>query len=200
MKFEQMILGLLSLRPFSGYELGKYLEQEGRFFRSNVHLSQIYRSLARMVDSGWVSYSVVENDGRPDAKIYQLTDLGEQELRDWITSPYTPPSRFQDPEFKARFLLGGPFGEDALIELVRIELSARRMQMKEDRGRNRDLGLLAPIGGVDESLVHRLAQLAHEHGSSALDQWIDWLETVLWELTSGAEGRAAASSTEGGIR
>lgn len=52
MKFQHVILGLLSWRPFSGYELGKHLEREGRFIRSKVHLSQIYRLLSRMVDSG----------------------------------------------------------------------------------------------------------------------------------------------------
>ncbi|TDD90596.1 PadR family transcriptional regulator [Saccharopolyspora karakumensis] len=90
-----MILGLLSWRPFSGYELGKHLEREGRFIRSKVHLSQIYRLLSRMVDSGWASYEVQANDGRPDSKIYRLTETGEPPLSE-------PPRRRCRPRTQPR--------------------------------------------------------------------------------------------------
>lgn len=200
MKFEQMVLGLLSWRPFSGYELGKYLEREGRFFRSTVHLSQIYRTLSRMVDSGSVSFTVAENAGRPDSKLYQLTDQGAQELREWVNSPYVPSARFQDPEFKARFLLGGPFGRDGLVKLVQTELDTRRAEVVQFRDRDRDFGLLAPIPGVDDSLVRRLTDLAHEHGVNAMDQWISWLETVLAEITDGSETWSGSNPVVGADR
>jgi PadR family transcriptional regulator, regulatory protein AphA len=184
MKFEHVILGLLSWRPFSGYELGKYLEREGRFLRSKVHLSQIYRLLARMVDSGWVAYEVQENDGRPDSKIYRLTEHGEQVLREWVASPYEPPSKFSDPEFHVRFRYGGPLDRDVLVRLVRTELDARKAQVSRYRDRDRSLGPMQPIDGVDETLARRLGDLAHEHGAAAMDLWIEWLERVLAELES----------------
>jgi PadR family transcriptional regulator, regulatory protein AphA len=182
MKFEHVILGLLSWRPFSGYELGKYLEREGRFLRSKVHLSQIYRLLSRMVDSGWVSYEVQENDGRPDSKIYRLTEDGERSLREWVASPYEPPSKFTDPEFNVRFHYGGPLDRAALLRLVRTELDTRKAQVSLYRNRDRSLGPMRPIDGVDEALAVRLGDLAHEHGAAAMDQWIEWLERVLVEL------------------
>jgi len=182
MKFEHVILGLLSWRPFSGYELAKYLEVEGRFLKNKVHLSQIYRLLARMVDSGWVAYEVSANDGRPDSKIYRLTDLGITVLRDWVASPYEPSTRFQDPEFMVRFSFGGPLDRTALLDLVRVELQTRRNQVARFRTRNRAIANLDPIDGVDVSLVQRLSDLGHEHGASAIDHWIAWLERVLAEL------------------
>jgi PadR family transcriptional regulator AphA len=182
MKFEHVILGLLSWRPFSGYDLAKYLEVEGRFIKNKVHLSQIYRLLARMVDSGWVSYRVSTNDGRPDAKIYQLTPLGAQILRDWVRSPYEPSTRFQDPEFMVRFNFGGPLDREALVRLVRTELDCRRTQVTRFRRRERHVRDLRPIDGVDAELVHRLSDLGHQHGAAAIDLWISWLERVLAEL------------------
>jgi len=188
MKFEYAILGLLSWRPFSGYDLAKYLEVEGRFLKNKVHLSQIYRLLARMVDSGWVAYEVSANDGRPDSKIYRLTDLGITTLRDWVRSPYEPSTRFQDPEFAVRFNFGGPLDRDALVELVRVELATRRSQVARFRTRDRTIADLDPIDGVDVSLVRRLSDLGHEHGASAIDHWIAWLERVLAELEQDQSG------------
>lgn len=182
MKFEHVILGLLSWRPFSGYELGKYLEREGRFIRTNVHLSQIYRVLARMVDSGWVYYEVSVNDGRPDSKIYRLTEDGERALLEWVATPYVPPSRFENPEFLVRFRYGGPLNRDALVRLVRTELDARRAQVALFRDRDRSIGELDPISSVDPGLVRRLGDLSHERGAAAVDAWIAWLERVLAEL------------------
>lgn len=186
MKFEYVILGLLALRPFSGYELGKYVEQEGRFLRSKVHLSQIYRLLARMVDSGWVYYEVSENDGRPDSKIYRLTAAGQAALRDWVESPYDPPSRFQDAEFMARFSFGGPLNRPVLLRLVRTELAARRAQVAKFRHRDRGVGRLDPIDGIDTVLSKRLSDLGHQQGTAAIDQWIGWLERILAELEAGS--------------
>jgi len=182
MKFEHVILGLLSWRPFSGYDLAKHLEVEGRFLKNKVHLSQVYRLLARMVDSGWVQYDVVINDGRPDSKIYRLTDLGVATLTDWVRSPYEPSTRFQDPEFMVRFNFGGPLDRDALISLVRVELETRRNQVARFRTRDRTIKDLRPIDGVDIHLVQRLSDLGHEQGAWAIDHWIAWLQRVLDEL------------------
>jgi PadR family transcriptional regulator AphA len=188
MKFEHVILGLLSWRPFSGYDLGRYLEVEGRFIKNKVHLSQIYRLLARMVESGWVSYRVSTTDGRPDAKVYQLTPLGVQTLRDWVRSPYQPSTRFQDPEFMVRFSFGGPLDRDALRQLVRTELDCRQAQVARYRTRERHVADLQPIDGVDADLVHRLSDLGHQHGAAAIDLWIRWLKEDLADL--GDDARA----------
>lgn len=192
MKFEHVILGMLSWRPFSGYELAKYLEVEGSFMGPKVHLSQIYRLLARMTYSGWVHYEVSVNDGRPDSKIYRLTEEGTRELRDWAASPYETPVRFPDPEFSARFLFGGPVDRDALLRLVRTELEERRAQVATFRDRDRSIGPVDPIEGVDPGLVQRLGDLSHQLGAARKDLWIEWLEGVLGELE-------AAETARGGV-
>jgi PadR family transcriptional regulator AphA len=182
MKFEYVILGVLSWRPMTGYELGKYLEVEGRFLKNKVHLSQIYRLLARMVDSGWLSFRTVVNDGRPDAKVYRLTPLGEQTLRDWVASPYVPSTRFQDPEFSVRFRYGGPIDPASVLRLLRTELQTRQDQVATYRTRQRALTGLRPVDGVDPELITRLGDLSHDYGAASVDLWIDWLERTLATL------------------
>ncbi|GAB3927211.1 hypothetical protein GCM10011575_09420 [Microlunatus endophyticus] len=81
-----------------------------------------------------------------------------------------------------RFNFGGPLDRDALISLVRVELETRRNQVARFRTRDRSIKDLRPIDGVDIHLVQRLSDLGHEHGASAIDHWIAWLQRVLDEL------------------
>lgn len=185
MRFEHVLLGLLSMRPYSGYDMRGWLESEGRFVRSRVHLSQIYRLLGRMVDDGWVAFEVDSREGRPDAKVYRLTAEGRRELLEWVRSPYEPTSRFSDPDFLARFIFTLPLDRDAAIALVTSELAYRRDQVATSRGRNRTLRFADPIPELDEARAQLALDLAHEQGSSAVDHWMEWLESTLKRLESG---------------
>ena len=190
MKLEHVILGLLSLRPFSGYELGKYLQQEtaASAVRPRAHLTQIYRVLGRMVDDGWVRFEVTENDGKPDAKTYRLTEKGEQALLAWANSEYKAGPGLPSPEFAGRFIFAGPLiGRPALARLVRTELEARLDHVARFRGRDRSVGELEPIAAVDPAIAAWAGDLLHEFGMGTMDRWIEWLRTVLDELETEKE-------------
>ncbi|NUR90629.1 MAG: PadR family transcriptional regulator [Nonomuraea sp.] len=176
MKFEYVLLGLLSFRPYSGYDLQKWLEVEGKFFRSRAHHSQIYRLLGRMVVDGWVEFEVDQREGRPDAKVYRLTERGREELLDWVRSPYEPPSRFQDADFTTRFGFAAALDADAALMLVRTELAYRREQVRRNRNRDRRVRFHEPIPEVAPELAQAAFDRLHEEGAAAMDRWIAWLE------------------------
>lgn len=76
----------LAERPGTGYELG------GQFSTSLGHFwpatrQQIYRTLSRLQEDGYVTCCDVPQDGRPDKKIYTLAPAGRQALHDWIAEP-----------------------------------------------------------------------------------------------------------------
>lgn len=50
MRLEYLLLGVLGVRPATGYELKKFFDDHGRFLRSNTQMSQVYRALAKMAD------------------------------------------------------------------------------------------------------------------------------------------------------
>lgn len=57
-----------------------------------------------MYVDGWIDYTVKHDEGRPDAKVYRVTEAGEELLRNRLTEPYTPLSPdFADPEFMIRY-------------------------------------------------------------------------------------------------
>ncbi|MEW1688348.1 PadR family transcriptional regulator [Streptomyces sp. NPDC091265] len=175
MKFDHVLLGLLAVCPRSGYDLRRWLETEGGFVRSNVHQSQIYRTLGRMGEQGWVEFDVDARDGAPDAKVYRLTDSGRDTLLAWVRSPYEPTSRFQDPDFMARFIFTGMFDAGALIGVIDTELAYRRSQVAVSRGRDRSSRFDDAIPEVDEPRTRLVLELAHQQGATAVDAWMDWL-------------------------
>lgn len=179
MKFEYILLGLFAMRPWSGYDLGKWLAGGGKFFRSNSDQSHIYRLLGRMEQHGWIDHVVEPRDGRPDAKVYRMTEAGRQELLAWARSPYTPPSRFQDADFLVRFTFGGIVDPTGLRELLVTELDARREQVRVHRDRDRAQEFIDPIPEVDVERARILLEAGHLRGMQEIDAWIDWLERTL---------------------
>jgi DNA-binding PadR family transcriptional regulator len=179
MNLEYLLLGLLALKPQTGYDLKKFLDTFGRFLRSNTQLSQIYRTMARMVKDGWVEFEVTHREGLPDYKTYRLTEDGAAVFLDWLSSPYTPPSRFTDPEFSLRFHYSAFLGRDATLRLLRQELQARLDQVATYRGRDRRLvDLELSLGGKAQA-VQRRFDLAHQWGAQQIDHWIEWLRTTI---------------------
>jgi PadR family transcriptional regulator, regulatory protein AphA len=89
MSLDHAILGFLNYRPYSGYDLKKIFDKSVRHFWP-ADQSQIYRTLARMSEKGWVETEVIPQETRPARKEYRITPTGQNELRHWLVTPLTP--------------------------------------------------------------------------------------------------------------
>ncbi|MCB0101342.1 MAG: PadR family transcriptional regulator [Anaerolineales bacterium] len=89
MSLDYAILGFLNYRPYSGYDLKKFFDTSVRHFWP-ADQSQIYKTLARMSEKGWVKIKVIPQEARPDRKEYSITKTGRDELRKWLTTPLPP--------------------------------------------------------------------------------------------------------------
>jgi DNA-binding PadR family transcriptional regulator len=74
--------------PASGYDLAKQFEASVGFFWRATH-QQIYRELTKLEEQGWISAEVISQENRPDKKLYSVTDLGKQQLIEWINENET---------------------------------------------------------------------------------------------------------------
>lgn len=188
MKFEYVLLGLLARRPYSGYDLRKWLESDGQFVWAKAHHSQIYRKLTQMEADGWVRHEVDTREGRPDAKVYRLTERGRDVLLTCVRSPYEPPIRFQETDFTARLSMAAPLDREVAIALVRTELAHRRDQISKNRDRDRSLLYEDPLPGLDQEIDRYVHDSLHLLGAGAMDRWVAWLEEMLLRLTAGTDG------------
>lgn len=86
MSLDYAILGFLNYHPYSGYDLKKVLDVSVRHFWS-ADQSQIYRTLSRLTSQGRVEMEIIEQDDRPDRKVYHITSTGHAALVDWLAGP-----------------------------------------------------------------------------------------------------------------
>ncbi|MEH2331215.1 PadR family transcriptional regulator [Nostoc sp.] len=91
MALAHAILAALVEASCSGYDLAKRFDGSVGFFWSASH-QQIYRELSKLEDQRWISSESILQAGRPDKRLYSVTDLGEQHLQEWIAQPCEPTS------------------------------------------------------------------------------------------------------------
>jgi DNA-binding PadR family transcriptional regulator len=90
MSLTYAILSILISDPSSGYDLAKRFNSsvEGSIgFFWNASFQQIYRELNRLEEREWLQAESVQQESRPDKRIYTVTALGEQQLCQWIAEP-----------------------------------------------------------------------------------------------------------------
>ena len=133
------ILGLLSREELSGYDLMSRMKVRVGFFWEARH-SQIYPELARLEEQGLVTYRVVEQRGRPDKKVYEITPEGIEALKGWVTEPPAPRAARDELVLKAYSLwlvdLEGAIAlyrdQERLHEERLLDYERRRAWMEEE--------------------------------------------------------------------
>lgn len=86
MTIQYAIIGFLSWRPFSGYDLKK-LFADSPFFHWSGNNNQIYTTLVQLQHDGLVASEVQYPERGPARKVYTITEAGLAELRRWLPSP-----------------------------------------------------------------------------------------------------------------
>ncbi|BAU15202.1 PadR-like family transcriptional regulator [Leptolyngbya sp. NIES-3755] len=86
MALNHAILALLIDRSYSGYDLAKDFDQSVNFFWKATH-QQIYRELSKLEDQEFVEVEIIEQDRRPDKKLYHITEHGKAFLSEWLLEP-----------------------------------------------------------------------------------------------------------------
>ncbi len=80
MNVKTLCLGVLSAADCTGYEIKKVFEDSFRhFFRASY--GSIYPALAELERAGLVAGRAVEQDRRPDKRVYRITADGRDALR-----------------------------------------------------------------------------------------------------------------------
>lgn len=111
MALEHVLLVALSERGGSGLELTQRFERTlGNFWQASHQ--QIYRTLGRMAEDGWVDVETVAQTGRPDKKVYAVSPLGAKVLAEWLATPSTPEPLRTEVAVKMR---GAAYGDRSAV-------------------------------------------------------------------------------------
>jgi DNA-binding PadR family transcriptional regulator len=127
------ILGLLAREELSGYDLRRRMEGRVSFFWEARH-SQIYPELARLEERGLVTHKVVEQQERPDKKVYEITAAGLEALREWVTEPPVARAVKDELVLKAYSVWLADHGKAILLFRDQERLHERKLRRYEEIG------------------------------------------------------------------
>lgn len=163
------LLALLARGPAHGYELKQDLEKLLGSAYPQPNVGQIYVTLGRLEKSGLIAGEDVEQTSRPNKRIYQLTDAGQEAVLAWFEETTDEP-RVRD-EFFMKLALAASTGLADRISLI-------NKQRRQYLNTMRDLSKLSAA----EDLDNRIAQLLIEGAMLHLQADLDWLERCQEEL------------------
>jgi len=131
-----------------------------------------------MEDDGWVHVTVVAQQGRPDKKVYTVSDRGHDELARWIAEPLTgrgstvADNRTRELAVKVR---GAVYGD---ISAVREQAAALRVERAEllDTYRGFEKQQFPDPSALSGGALHQYLVL--RGGIRAEESAIDWLDEV----------------------
>jgi DNA-binding PadR family transcriptional regulator len=116
------LLGLLSMKPMSGYDIRQLIPWSIGHFWSESY-GQIYPALKQMAAAGLVERTTERQKSRPDRYVYSLTKEGRRELREWLKLP--PEMAVPRNELLLKVFFGGQVSPQVSREHVE---RYRRMQ------------------------------------------------------------------------
>ena len=182
MSLEHAILGFLKDRPRTGYDLKTVFDMTVSHFWP-ADQSQIYRTLARLAENGWIKTEVVKQDQRLDRKIYHITPEGSEQLLRWLSTP-VPAKTVRLPKM-IQIFFAGFLPEDEKLECFERFVEYYRRSIAEMRAlpekgyayRRKNPAL------PDKDLFFRMLPL--EYGLRLAETSLEWGEDVVARLKRG---------------
>ncbi|WP_437735753.1 helix-turn-helix transcriptional regulator [Sorangium sp. So ce1335] len=183
MSLRGAILGFLSLEPTSGYTLKQRFDGSVRSFWT-VTQSQIYRELHALEGEGLVEATTMPGDGKPDRKVYALTEPGRAALKAWLEEPLEPLLLRHPLLLKLVFAAQVPPRKlDDLLARYAREIEATKTDYEGRLGDPRIFSL------ARSSRERDLWRLSIEHGLAWCDAELRWIERARGELSAERGGQ-----------
>jgi DNA-binding PadR family transcriptional regulator len=173
------ILGLLSLRPMSGYDMKKYVDEAlSHFWKENY--GYIYPTLARLAKDGMVSCRTIRQQGKPSRRLYSLTRRGKAELLKWLEEPVDQiPTR---NEMLLKISFASNISTDALIGILEQYIEDQKRKLKEYRSVQAEID--REMDAVGDEAELRNWRYIVRFGTSVVPSRIRWAREVLRDLRS----------------
>jgi PadR family transcriptional regulator, regulatory protein AphA len=175
MSLPHLLLGLLYRKPDSGYDLNKRFERTVAHFWTTDQ-SQIYRTLYKLLDKGWVEVEVIQQEDNPDKKIYSVTDDGMNTLIKWLQKPLKDEVVIRDAS------TGQVYFGDALEPQVLIDVQQHYIQQGEEKLQSYyavEQAVFAKVNIEEYPLGMELAHATLQYGIRFLEMEINWRKELI---------------------
>jgi PadR family transcriptional regulator AphA len=126
MSLRLALLGLLAVEPASGYDLKRAINRS-TYFIWNATGPQIYTTLHKLREEGFITTQVQPQQGKPDKQVHTISDSGRAALKAFMSEP------IRAAVTRDEVLLRIFFGNFANQQAIRRELEAYLERVRKER-------------------------------------------------------------------
>ena len=188
-----ILLGFLNYEPMTGYDLKRLVDGSTAHFWHAYH-SQIYTTLRKMEQDGLVTSVIDDSDERSERRIYDITEQGKSQLKQWLGKSLTelPPSK--DGLLVRLFFSGSRDNQDVLNELrfqrqlhqqqlelyqkIKPEQSTAQSPVKSDRKKNHH------AESLDFDREAKFWRMTLDLGLAYERMYLKWLDETIAKIES----------------
>lgn len=169
MSSRHFILGLLTQRSMSGYDVKQSLENLCWLIGS-PSFGSLYPALHSLSEDGLASMDVIHSGDKPPRKVYTITDKGRKALEEWLHQSMD--SETSQKAFLMRLMLASNLSRPGLIAYLqqrhaRVAEYQEALQVQEETS---DLG----------------QRLAYDYGLAIATAELAWLDRMLEKIARPA--------------
>ena len=129
MSLAHAILGILQTQPMTGYDLKTQCFDQSIAHFWPADQAQIYRTLDKMTEQGWIESQIEFQENRPNRKVYSITESGRSELHQWLTSFQALPV-YREP-FLIQLFFARELTNAAILHQIEQQLQAHRERLHQ---------------------------------------------------------------------
>ena len=173
-----ILLGFLNYQPMTGYDLKRLVDSSTAHFWHAYH-SQIYTTLRKMEQNGWVTSVLDRGDEKLERRIYEIAELGEVKLQQWLDKSLTelPPSK---DSLLVRLFFSGSRERDRVLDELRFQRQLHQQQLEQYQQIQTEVS--SPESSSDRLDFEREAkfwQMTLENGLAYEQMYLQWLDETI---------------------
>ena len=181
MSLQYALLGFLNYEPMTGYELKQTMDVSTSNFW-HAKQSQIYTTLKKMEEAGLVLSEVEAQDGRPDRRVYEITEYGRAQLHTWLAEPLTELQPHKEL-LLLKLFFAAPLEKEAILTQLRLQRDLHQRQAAVYR--NETKAILQKLAASNPELekdillweaTRRFGEMFEEMNVAWLDETIAMIE------------------------
>ena len=175
-----ILLGFISYKPLTGYELEAYINvSAGNFWHAT--LSQIYMTLKKLEEDALMQSTIEPQIGKPDRRVYTITDAGRADLQAWLRQPIDD-SIIKKDALMVKVFFSPPDQVESLVHQLRIhlDLHRRQLQVYQQDAAQAMIDLIQEYPALLPN--SRYWELTRRYGELYEQTYIQWLQETIEQL------------------
>lgn len=175
------LLGLLSLKSWTTYELARQSERSLRWFFPRAERA-VYQEAKRLVELGWAAPEATWS-GRRRGTTYTITKAGRRALGEWLREPSAPLL------FESEGLMKTFFADQAGLDVMRGQVTAMGNEARAALDRLAEMARQWTDGTApfrDRGPTNAVSMRLVTELNRTVAEWAEWAQGAIKQIERGA--------------